>query len=144
MVSLSPASKGLFMNIDKDQSFCCFQMISSTKRDLRTLNRQISVMQMPDTRLTTINFTSLLVNNPKWLNEYSFGVFTYSHWTDFDLKNMEIKVNKSPYFFLIVDYFRKKLFRATPRQQASCGPGKTGELLKDSLKKWKRANVRII
>jgi len=57
---------------------------------------------------------------------------------------MEIKVNKSPYFFPIADYFRKNLFRATPRQQASRGPGKTGELLKDSLKKGKRANVRII
>ena len=50
-------------------------------------------MQMPDTRLTTINFTFLLVGIPKWLNEYLFGVFTYSHWTDFDFKkNMEFKV----------------------------------------------------
>lgn len=136
MILLSPASKGSFVNIDKDQSFCCFQIISSLKRDLGAVNRIRSckwktqdslqlIVTIQNDLITFIWCIYIQLVNGLW--------FLKKAW-----KQRWIKLHTSVFLWTAS---KKILSHATPRQQSSCWPGKKMKTLK-TLKNWKRANVR--
>lgn len=71
--------------------------------------------------------------NIHWVYLHTVTERTFISWFDpFFLKNMEIKVNESLYFFLIVEYFTNILHRTTPDNKEK------HELLQDSQKNMQK------
>lgn len=97
-----PKKLKLFMDNDKDQSFCCFQNMSSIERDSRTLNGiQPCECQTLDLLQLTLFFFYWTIQNNWWIFieciyiQSLNGLLYIDLIRSFKKKNMEIKVNES-------------------------------------------------